>query len=254
LAHVVLFEFPLNETVRTMLRLENLFDRLGQLLPRDPALDHHFALTTTFEILDIATRSDLKGDLLRELEHQRQRMLALAGRSDVSSTAVEITRGRIEDALAKLTPLPTRLNASFAANDWLASVRSRVGIPGGTCEFDLPAFHAWQRLPALQRRNDLLRWIEPLMPLAQTINVLLGLLRESGVPQLVAATAGQYQQSLPSGRSYQLLRVRVPDAQQHVPEVSGSRLMVSLRLVRPDEEGRLRATQDDVSLEITLCQ
>ena len=28
------------------------------------------------------------------------------------------------------------------------SVRSRISIPGGTCEFDLPAYYAWQHRDA----------------------------------------------------------------------------------------------------------
>ena len=28
------------------------------------------------------------------------------------------------------------------------SIRSRISIPGGTCEFDLPAYYAWQQLDA----------------------------------------------------------------------------------------------------------
>ena len=51
---MVLYEYPFNESIRTMLRLEHLFDRLGQLLPRDAAVDHHFALVTMFEIMDVA--------------------------------------------------------------------------------------------------------------------------------------------------------------------------------------------------------
>ena len=43
---LVLYEYPLNESIRTMLRLEHLLDRLDQLVPRDEAVDHHFALLT----------------------------------------------------------------------------------------------------------------------------------------------------------------------------------------------------------------
>ena len=50
---MILYEYPFNESIRTMLRLEQLFDRLGQLLPRDAAVDHHFALVTLFEIMDV---------------------------------------------------------------------------------------------------------------------------------------------------------------------------------------------------------
>ena len=77
------------------------------------------------------------------------------------------------------------------------SIRSRISIPGGTCEFDLPAYYAWQQHEPARRRADLMQWIATLMPLAEALQVLLGLLRDSGVPHKVVAPAGQYQQSLP---------------------------------------------------------
>ena len=63
------------------------------------------------------------------------------------------------------------------------SIRSRISIPGGTCEFDLPAYYAWQQLEPTRRRADLLQWVATLMPLAEALQVLLGLLRDSGAPQ-----------------------------------------------------------------------
>jgi cell division FtsZ-interacting protein ZapD len=59
-AALILYEYPFNESIRTMLRLEHLFDRLGQLIARDPPVDHHFALATLFEIMDVGSRADLK--------------------------------------------------------------------------------------------------------------------------------------------------------------------------------------------------
>ena len=91
------------------------------------------------------------------------------------------------------------------------------------------------------------------MPLAQALSVLLGLLRDSGVPHKVVATGGQFQQSLPQGRIYHLLRLRLPQTHDFVPEISGHRLMVSIRLMRQDAEGRLKASIEDTSFELTLC-
>ena len=71
---MILYEYPFQESVRTMLRLEQLFDRLGQLMVRDWAVDHHFALVTLFEIMDVASRADLKSDLLKELERHKQQL------------------------------------------------------------------------------------------------------------------------------------------------------------------------------------
>jgi cell division protein ZapD len=141
----------------------------------------------------------------------------------------------------------------LTGNEWLMSIRSRISIPGGTCEFDLPGYYAWQKHDPQRRRTDLLHWASSLMPLAQALSVLLGLLRDSGVPHKVVAPGGQFQQSLPQGRVYHLLRLRLPQAHDFVPEISGHRLMVSIRLMRQDAEGRLKPSAEDTSFELTLC-
>ena len=69
---MILYEYPFNERIRTYLRLQQLFNRLGQLMARTDPLDHHFALTTVFEIIEVASRSELKSDVLKDLERQRQ--------------------------------------------------------------------------------------------------------------------------------------------------------------------------------------
>ncbi len=133
------------------------------------------------------------------------------------------------------------------------SIRSRISIPGGTCEFDLPGYFAWQQHPPDQRRADLRRWAETLMPLAQALHVLLGLLRDSGSPQRVVAAGGTYQQSLPPGRTYHLMRVRLTAESPLVPEISGHRLMAMVRMMQADPEGRLRPSTADTEFELTLC-
>jgi cell division protein ZapD len=250
---LVLYEYPFNESIRTMLRLEHLFDRLGQLVARDTPLDHHFALVSIFEIVDVASRADLKSDLLKELERYRAHYQGFRGHAGVSEAALDEVTGRIETAFNDLNHLPGKAGQVLASNDWLMSIRSRISIPGGTCEFDLPAYYAWQQHPADKRRADLHGWMASLMPLAQALNVLLGLLRDTGTPQRMMATAGQYQQSLAAGKTYHLLRVRVAADSGLVPEITGHRLLVAVRFMRPDAEGKLRNAGTDTPFELALC-
>jgi len=257
----VLYEYPFNEGIRTMLRLEHLFDRLGELVSRDAPVDHHFALATMFEIMDVASRADLKSDLLKELERHRTQLLGYRGLPGVDERALDAITGRIDQAFAGLNALQGKAGQALASNDWLMSIRSRISIPGGTCEFDLPAYYAWQQHPPTRRRQELQGWIATLAPLAQALQVLLGLLRDSGTPQRMVAPGGQYQQGLqPAGAAaangpkvYQLLRVRLDAADGLVPEITGHRLMVSVRFMRPDAEGRLRPAGSDCRFELSLC-
>ncbi len=250
---MVLYEYPFNEGIRTMLRLEHLFARMAGLVARDSAVDHHYALATMFEIMDVASRADLKSDVLKELERHKQQILGYRGNPNVSEAALDEVITRIDVAFHDLNQLPGKAGQSLTTNEWLMSIRSRISIPGGTCEFDLPAYFAWQQHPVERRQADLKRWTETLMPLANALHVLLGLLRDSGVPHRVIANGGQYQQSLPQSRTYQLMRVRLPREADLVPEISGHRLMVSVRLMKADAEGRLRPAAEDVAFELALC-
>jgi cell division protein ZapD len=38
-----------------------------------------------------------------------------------------------------------------------------------------------------------------------------------------------------------------------IPEISGHRLMISIRLMRQDEEGRLKLAAEDTAFELALC-
>ena len=68
---VILYEYPFNERIRTYLRLEHLFLRLAELMTRESPLDHHFAIATMFEVMDVGARADLKSDVLKDLDKQK---------------------------------------------------------------------------------------------------------------------------------------------------------------------------------------
>jgi len=191
--------------------------------------------------------------VLKELERHKSTFLSYRGNPAISEHALDAVVERIDAAFRELNESPGKAGQALTANEWLMSIRSRIGIPGGTCAFDLPAYFSWQQHAPEERRADLQRWRGTLAPLADALRVLLGLLRESGVPHKVIANGGQYQQPLPPSRTYHLLRAKLPPEPDLVPEISGHRLMVSIRLMRADAEGRLRPATEDVAFELALC-
>lgn len=250
---MILYEYPFNERIRTYLRLEHLFRRLGELVPRAHALDHHYALTTIFEIMDVAARADLKSDVMRDLEKQKTVLNGYRGNPSIAEDILDEVIGQLDTCYTALHEQPGKAGHSLTENDWLMGLRSRVSIPGGTCGFDLPAYYAWQHQPADVRRQAVEKWAHTLAPLAESIHHLLKMLRDSGAPQKVIAMGGQFQQNLPQGRTYQLLRLRMDPALGLIPEISGNRLMVSVRMMRHEADDHLHPSSDDASFELTLC-
>ncbi len=250
---VILYEYPFNERIRTYLRLEYLLRRLGELIPRSHPLDHHFALTTIFEIMDVAARADLKADVLKDIEKQKHVLDGYRGNPAISEAALDGVVAQLDRCFGTLSSQVGKTGHLLTENEWLMGIRSRAGIPGGTCGFDLPSYYAWQHRPATERQAALQEWAGTLAPLADSIYLLLKLLRDSGMPQKVAAERGQFQQNLPQGRSFQLLRLRIDPALGLVPEISGNRLMVSVRLMRQTPQWHLQACSEDAVFELTLC-
>jgi cell division protein ZapD len=249
---VILYEYPFNERIRTYLRLEHLFRRLGELIPREHPIDHHYALATIFEVMDVAARADLKSDVMKDLEKHKQVLNSYRGNPAIAERVLDEVIGQLDACFTTLNRVPGKAGQPLTENEWLMSIRSRAGIPGGTCEFDLPGYYAWQHRSSAERRADLERWSNTLSHLAESIHLLLKLLRDSGTPQKVLATSGQLQQNLPQGRTFQLLRLRIDPSLGLVPEISGNRLIVSVRLMKQDNE-RMQASGDNASFELTLC-
>ncbi len=250
---VIQYEYPFNERIRTYLRLEQLFRRLAELVPREHPLDHHYAIQTLFEVMDVAARADMKSDVLKDLDRHKQQLNAYRGNPAISEAALDQVIEQLDRCFNALNDLNGKVGQPLTENDWLMAVRSRIGIPGGTCEFDLPSYYDWQHRPADERRADLAAWSAHIAPLAESVHWLLKLLRDGGTPQKVVAPGGQYQQNLPQNRSFQLLRVRLDPALGVVPEITGNRLMFSVRLMRLGDDQRLHASGEDAAFELSLC-
>ena len=250
---MILYEYPFNERIRTYLRLEHLFLRLTEFVARESALDHHFALATIFEVMDVGARADLKSDVLKDLDKQKHVLDAYRDNPAIAHEVLDKVFNQLDLSFQALNDLPGKAGNTLTENDWLMSIRSRIGIPGGTCEFDLPAYYAWQQKSGERRRADLERWAGTLTPLAEAIYLLLKLLRGSSSAQKVMAVGGQFQQNLPQGKTFQLLRMTLDPTLELIPEISGNRLMVSIRLMRHGSDDKLHASLDDTSFELTLC-
>lgn len=249
---MITYEYPLNERIRTLLRLEDLFAKVEHFASASGPEDHHAALVTLFEILEITSRADLKFDLMQELERQRQILLAFRNNPDISEDALSGALYEIEQAAAGLLAIQGRLGQHLRDNEWLMAIKNRSVIPGGVCEFDLPSYHFWLHRDTVRRQQDLQHWIEPMLAVHQAITIVLRLLRASGRPERQVAGHGAYQLML-AGRSAQMVRLRLDLGDAFVPEISASKYALNIRFLAPDLEQRPKQVNADVKFELIFC-
>ena len=114
---MITYEYPLNERIRTLLRLEDLFERSRHFVARSEPHDHHMALLTLFEIMEVAGRADLKSDLLQELERQKQVLLTFRNNPEISEDALSGVLRDIEQAAAALFSMQGRIGQYLRENE-----------------------------------------------------------------------------------------------------------------------------------------
>lgn len=245
------FEFPISEHIRSWLRLEYLYNWLFYFIDCKESFAHHAALQTLFELLETASRADIKADLLQKLERQKSNV----SKGDESSGSIVSDRG-VEDINAVSIPLHrlTKFGEDIRKNEWLMLLKQRFSMPGGSCQFDLPTYFLWQQKSFLERRSDLEGWTRSLLPVADAVAFLLRILRSSGVKEDHLAKGGFFQKNT-QDQSVQLLQLYFQKELKAVPELSANKYMLNIRFIRESTtEMRAPLLKQDIPFTLVSCK
>ncbi len=250
----LVFEQPLNERMRSYLRIDFLYNQALFHSHSHSQWSSRAAVTSLLDLLAIITRADTRADVLKELERQVALMTEFQRRPDVD---VE----RLRTLIANLTRLRTDLLGAGSAylqplrdSAFLAAVRHRSTIPGGTCEFDLPDFYYWLSRTSESREETLARWLTMLRPLCDAIGELLWLTRQGGKARHETAAGGIFHITFERDSPVQLLRVLVAPDLGVYPEISGSHYRSSVRFVVWNGfMERPRQSDTDIPFDVVCC-
>ncbi len=72
-SHAAIYEEPVDERIRKFLKLENYFLKLKYHKERDTSFDSYVALYNLIMIYNTLSRVEVKSDLIREIDFQKQK-------------------------------------------------------------------------------------------------------------------------------------------------------------------------------------
>ena len=228
-----IFEQPLNERIRTCLRVETLMKRFHYFLALKGGWSGYSALLTILELTTLLERGDLKQELLKELERQSIALKSLSTHEGVDTAKLELILSKQKNARERILQLSGKLGEHLKRIDFLLSIRQRTSIPGGNCDFDLPELRFWLNQSYEQREVDLRRWAAPYLVLETVIDLILNAIRDSAMPKPEIAENGFFQQSLDPQQANQLLRISIPVDEKIYPEISAGKHRYSVRFLDP---------------------
>ena len=248
----VTYEQPLNERIRTLLRLEFLFAQTNAHTYSHSNWDNRAAINSLFDIISIFGRADLKTEIMKELERQAVFLEKLTQNPQVDAKRLESVLDEMDVLIDRLHGL-TAQDMDIRNNEFLSSIKQRSHVAGGTCDFDLPAFHYWLSQPEEKRIMDMQRWMEPFEPIKQSVNLILRLIRDSAQISNEVAEAGFFQKSLDQNSVCQMIRVTVAGDTPCFAEISGGKHRFTIRFLQSSFNERPTQADQDIPFKLTCC-
>jgi cell division protein ZapD len=248
------YEQPLSERMRTFMRLEFLYRQMLFHSQLEADWATRAATTSLLEIIAILMRGDVRSDVCKELDQQVLSLERFKSQPEVDTGRLDALIGNLTVSRRDVDSAGIQFLQPLKDSEFLAAIKHRSSIPGGTCEFDLPEFSHWLRQPFARRQEDLGRWLEVIRPVCDAVIELLWLIRESTQSMDKVAVKGMYQHRMQKDVNCRLLRVTLPDNSPLYPEISGSQHRFTVRFLDWSTiESRAVQTGQDVDFQISIC-
>ena len=236
------------------MRIEELYSRCTYFINKDHAFDSHSALSALFELMGLASRGDLKRELMKEIKRQITNLQQLHSIPSLDQNKLENIITSHNDLINQLDSLSGQLVGHLKDNDFINSIKQRAAIPGGTCDFDLPAYHYWLTQPASDRKATIEAWLQPFAVIHNTVLHCLELIRDSAEIETCTAIRGFHQRNLDQGQANQLIRVFIKDTEKCFPEISAGKHRFSIRFLEQSNPNQYpKQVERDIPFEIACC-
>lgn len=245
----ILYEHPLNERIRNYLKLEQLFKQVDSCDVSDIIVTHQLFFSALFAIIDTLERTDIRGDLIKDLEKLQHNLVVWSQAPDIDTTA-------LEDNLRETVALVSQLRINSQAwlqlkeNMLLASLKQRFAIQGGNSSFDLPQLQFWLHQSKSHIETDIEQWLALLKNIKQSLALVLKFIRLRADFKHIETESGFYQDS---GEGLLLLRIKVAQSAQYFPTISGNKFRYSIRFMLPCEQQGRRYSNQATTFKLARC-
>jgi len=226
-----IFEQPLNKRVRSLMRLDLLFDQLTYFSKAKSVWDNTNAVNVINDILSFTNRTDIKLEAIKELERHQKTITGLLSQSQVNEKQSLKLLEQIKQLIAELHSFSGVIGNNLQQNIILNAATQKSILPGSSGNFDSPVYLQWINQSSDNRLQQLAEWISVFEPLQNAIKLIVKTIRDSGENIEHNAEHGFYQDNLELAKPYQLIRVAVPDTANYFPEISAGKHRFSIRFL-----------------------
>ena len=126
----IIYETPLNERIRTLLRVEHLMNQFYFFKENEDQWGVRCSIDTLLEILELFSRKNIKNELLKELERQLRHLQSISKVSEINNDKLNSIIESHNTHLEKINALENKLKTQMDRLNAIGGLESIVPSEG----------------------------------------------------------------------------------------------------------------------------
>ena len=244
--HASIYEQPVDERIRKFLRFENIYMKINNHKDIDSKYDAYSVLLNISELFINLTRSEIKRDLISEIETHKaryQEYIKFDGADKIKLNSIMEKQNAI---LKTLHGLEANYLNVLKRDELLQTIIKHINTSCADLEYWLSRDHDF-------RKNQINLWLELIKPIENSIFFCLDLLRKSTETLEITAKDGMYLFKMDTEKKIRLLRVTMKTDNYFFPKISVGPQRATIAFMTIDDNNKIIRLNQDINFVLDIC-
>ncbi|MEL0257884.1 MAG: cell division protein ZapD [Gammaproteobacteria bacterium] len=244
--HASIYEQPVDERIRKFLRFENIYMKINNHKDIDSKYDAYSVLLNISELFINLTRSEIKRDLISEIETHKvryQEYIKFDGADKIKLNSIMEKQNAI---LKTLHDLEANYLNVLKRDELLQTIIKHINTSCADLEYWLSRDHDF-------RKNQINLWLELIKPIENSIFFCLDLLRKSTEILEITAKDGMYLFKMDTEKKIRLLRVTMKTDNYFFPKISVGPQRATIAFMTIDDNNKIIRLNQDINFVLDIC-
>ena len=245
---VSLYEEPVQEKIRKFIKIEFLLNKIYYFKGKENKSENYISLLALCELYEILSRSDIKSELIREIETQNTYLQKIKEIPQADSS-------KLNSVLEKQSQL-LKLIYSIEINylDHLErDILFKTILKNSFTQLQPASIDFWLSRDILNRETQIDLWLEPLIFIKRSIDFILEVIRKSGRFEDRMAEKGFFTEKQDPKKNVLLIRVTLTSDLYYYPQISVGKQRLTIMFMTKDDKNNLVPYQEDLNFILTTC-
>jgi len=247
-AHTVVYEEPVQERIRKFLRIESLFNNITYFQGSESIIEIYTAMNYFSELYEILSRSDIKSELIREIETHYTIFKKAKDHPDANTSKVNSILEKQEILLKDLYTVKTNFLDIYERDELFKII---IKNTGSTVQPSTIGF--WLSRDSHFRSNQIKLWVEPLEFIKKSINFVLEIIRQSATYTDAFAEKGFYLQKMDLQKKIYLIRITLTTDHYYFPQISVGKQRLTIMFMTKNDKNKFIPYQEDITFGLSKC-